>query len=210
MRRDEAAKRNIAPIEGDAVFPPVLCARGLGGRHADSIMSHSVFCVLGDPVHSASLHRHGNVQCTGASACFVDLDGRGGRHRSQRRHGDPYQPGADGFWFWFWERAVIGGRGGTRRTTGLKHTGPIDGQRRHCLSLRPGQRVATTACLLFGKVSRWAPTCQKVTQLASLAPAMDVEDGGQSAMTSRAVSTSRGLCAGHFFPFSPLGAVPVA
>lgn len=84
-------------------------------------MSHSVFCVLGDPVHSASLHRHGNVQCTEASACFVDLDCRGGRHRSQRRHGDPYQPGADGFWFWFWERAVIGGRGGTRRTTGLKH-----------------------------------------------------------------------------------------
>lgn len=75
-------------------------------------MSHSVFCVLGDPVHSASLHRHGNVQCTEASACFVDLDGSGGRHRSQRRHGDPYQPGADGFWFWLWERAVIGGRGG--------------------------------------------------------------------------------------------------
>lgn len=167
---------------------------------------HVALCLL--RVGRSCTHRHGNVQCTEASVCFVDLVDGG--HRSQRRHGDPYQPGADGFWFWFWERAVIGGRGGTRRTAGLKHTGPIDRRRRHCLSLRPGQRVATTACLLFGKVSRCAPTgCQKVTQLASLAPAMDVEDGGQSAMTSRAVSTSRGLCAGHFFPFSPLGAVQV-
>lgn len=110
-------------------------------------MSHSLFCVLGDPVLTLCLqylHRHGNVQCTEASACFVDLDGG---HRSQRRHGDPYQPGADGFWFWFWERAVIGGRGGTRRTTGLKHTGPIDGRRRRgwnpgtvCLS-GPGREL---------------------------------------------------------------------
>lgn len=101
---------------GTLCFYRVTC-----GQH------HVALCLL--RVGRSCTHRHGNVQCTEASAaCFVDLVDGG--HRSQRRHGDPYQPGADGFWFWFWERAVIGGRGGTRRTAGLKHTGPIDGRRR--------------------------------------------------------------------------------
>lgn len=110
-------------------------------------------------------HRHGNVQCTEASACFVDLVDGG--HRSQRRHGDPYQPGADGFWFWFWERAVIGGRGGTRRTAGLKHTGPIDGRRRRgwnpgtvCLS-GPGRELRRRHVCFLGRFPDGLPLVKK-------------------------------------------------
>lgn len=107
---------------------------------------------------------------------------------------------------------MIGGRGGrdARRVsnTQVPSTDDDDEVGTPALYVSPARAESCDdGIFAFG---RFPPTCQKVTQLASLAPAKDVEDGGQSAMASRAVSTSRGLCAGDLFPFSPRGAVQVA
>ncbi|KAK0740693.1 hypothetical protein B0T18DRAFT_418509 [Schizothecium vesticola] len=90
MRRDEAAKRNIAPIEGDAVFLPVLCARGwvtCGQHHVALLLCVGRSCT--PPTYTgmeANLHRRCNVQRTEAgawkTACFVDLDARDDTARS--------------------------------------------------------------------------------------------------------------------------------